>query len=69
MQIEAGGEVIITQLFYDVERFIKFEKDCRSLGIQCPIVPGTTVAWLHRSRVIFYSLPLVKSAQLVPKSC
>ncbi|KAK9806544.1 hypothetical protein WJX73_009540 [Symbiochloris irregularis] len=39
-KIDAGGEVIITQLFYDVERFLKFEKDCRSIGIKCPIVPG-----------------------------
>ena len=39
-QIEAGAEVIITQLFYDVERFLKFVQDCRSIGITCPIVPG-----------------------------
>ena len=40
VQIEAGAEVIITQLFYDVERFVKFVKDCRGLGITVPIVPG-----------------------------
>ncbi|CAL5228752.1 g11938 [Coccomyxa viridis] len=39
-KIEAGGEVIITQLFYDVDRFVKFVKDCRGLGITVPIVPG-----------------------------
>ena len=39
-QIDAGGEVVITQLFYDVERFLKFVKDCRSIGITCPIIPG-----------------------------
>ncbi len=41
LQIEAGGEVIITQLFYDVDRFVKFVKDCRGLGITVPIIPGT----------------------------
>jgi len=40
VQIEAGAEVIITQLFYDVERFVKFVKDCRGLGITVPIIPG-----------------------------
>ena len=32
--------MVITQLFYDVERFFKFVKDCRSIGIDCPIIPG-----------------------------
>lgn len=32
--------MIITQLFYDVDRFLKFVKDCRSIGISAPIVPG-----------------------------
>ena len=40
MQVDAGAQVIITQLFYDVEKFIKFVKDCRALGIECPIIPG-----------------------------
>ena len=40
LQIEAGAEIIITQLFYDVDRFLKFVKDCRGLGITVPIVPG-----------------------------
>eukprot|EP01024_Parvocaulis_polyphysoides_P015679 TRINITY_DN16910_c0_g1_i4.p1 TRINITY_DN16910_c0_g1~~TRINITY_DN16910_c0_g1_i4.p1 ORF type:complete len:592 (-),score=107.47 TRINITY_DN16910_c0_g1_i4:157-1746(-) len=39
-KIDAGGELIITQLFYDVERFLQFVKDVRSLGIDVPIVPG-----------------------------
>ena len=39
-QIEAGGELIVTQLFYDVDIFFKFVKDCRSAGISVPILPG-----------------------------
>ena len=42
LQVEAGAQVIITQLFYDVEKFIKFCKDCRALGIECPIIPGAS---------------------------
>jgi methylenetetrahydrofolate reductase (NADPH) len=32
--------VIVTQLFYDVELFLKFVDDCRDIGITVPIVPG-----------------------------
>ena len=39
-QIDAGGDVIVTQLFYDVDIFLQFVDDCRSVGIECPIVPG-----------------------------
>jgi 5,10-methylenetetrahydrofolate reductase len=40
LQIDAGGDFIITQLFYRVERFLQFVEDCRSIGITCPILPG-----------------------------
>ena len=40
LQIEAGGEFIVTQLFYDTSKFLKFVEDCRAIGITCPILPG-----------------------------
>jgi methylenetetrahydrofolate reductase (NADPH) len=40
-KIDAGADFIITQLFYDTTLFLKFVKDCRTLGINCPIIPGT----------------------------
>ncbi|XP_051118212.1 probable methylenetetrahydrofolate reductase [Andrographis paniculata] len=39
-KVDAGGEVIVTQLFYDTDIFLKFVHDCRQIGITCPIVPG-----------------------------
>lgn len=39
-KIEAGGDMVITQLFFDPQLFLQFVKDCRSLGITCPILPG-----------------------------
>lgn len=42
-QVEAGGEMIISQLFYDVDLFVKFVKDCRSKGITVPILPGACI--------------------------
>ena len=41
--MDAGGEIVVTQLFYDVEVFLKFVKDCRSIGIEVPIIPGGTL--------------------------
>ncbi len=38
--MDAGADLVVTQLFYDVERFIQYEKDCRSVGIEGPIIPG-----------------------------
>jgi methylenetetrahydrofolate reductase (NADPH) len=39
-KIDAGGDFIVTQLFYDTKRFLNFVKDCRALGITAPILPG-----------------------------
>ncbi|CAF3418989.1 unnamed protein product [Rotaria socialis] len=39
-KIDCGADFIITQLFFQAETFIKFESDCRSIGIKCPIIPG-----------------------------
>lgn len=39
-KVDAGGQVIITQLFYDSDVFLTFEKDCRDAGIHAPILPG-----------------------------
>lgn len=39
-KVEAGADFIITQLFYDVDIFLKFVKDCKAAGINAPILPG-----------------------------
>lgn len=39
-KIDCGGNVVITQLFYDNADFFRFREECRRLGIEAPIVPG-----------------------------
>ncbi|KAK1312249.1 putative methylenetetrahydrofolate reductase [Acorus calamus] len=39
-KVDAGADLIVTQLFYDTDIFLKFVNDCRQIGISCPIVPG-----------------------------
>lgn len=37
---EAGAEYVVTQMFFDNERFFEFERKCRENGITIPIIPG-----------------------------
>ncbi|KAF8559704.1 MTHFR-domain-containing protein [Imleria badia] len=39
-KVDAGAEFIVTQLFYDSDRFIEWTKKVRSKGITVPIIPG-----------------------------
>jgi len=37
---DAGGDVVVTQLFYDNADFFRFRDRCAAIGIRQPIVPG-----------------------------
>ena len=39
-KVEAGADVVITQLFYDNRDFFAFRRRYREAGIQVPLVPG-----------------------------
>ncbi len=37
---DAGGHVVVTQLFYDNADFFRFRDRCNAIGITAPLVPG-----------------------------
>ena len=39
-QVDAGADLIITQMFFEVKTFIKFVEDCQRYGINVPIIPA-----------------------------
>jgi methylenetetrahydrofolate reductase (NADPH) len=42
-KIDAGASFVITQMFFDNECFFRFEKSCRKVGIDVPLIPGIKV--------------------------
>ena len=39
-KVDAGGDVVITQLFYDNTDFFEFQTRCERIGVKVPLVPG-----------------------------
>lgn len=49
-KVDAGASRVITQFFFDNERYMRFVEGARAHGIWCPIVPG--IVPIHNFRQI-----------------
>lgn len=51
-KVDAGADIIVTQLFYDNADYFRFVEKCKAKGIDIPIVPGilpvTNLAQIQR---------------------
>ncbi|KAJ4475679.1 methylenetetrahydrofolate reductase-domain-containing protein [Lentinula aciculospora] len=50
-KVNAGADFIITQLFYDEDRFISWFKNVRDIGINVPVLPGIMPIQTYQSFV------------------
>ncbi|KAA0154576.1 hypothetical protein FNF27_02305 [Cafeteria roenbergensis] len=39
-KVDAGSDFIITQFFYDVDRYLEFDRRCKAAGITAEMLPG-----------------------------
>lgn len=39
-KVDAGADIVVTQLFYDNDDFYRFRDTCQAAGIEIPIIPG-----------------------------
>ena len=71
-KVDAGADYIVTQLFYDNEKYFQFVKNCREMGIDVPIIPGlkpiTTKAQLRNLPRIF-NIDIPEDLNLEIQSC
>lgn len=64
-KVDAGSDFIITQLFFEADTFLKFVRDCRQIGISCPIIPGILPIQAYQSLQNIAKLSKLKVPQKI----
>ena len=52
-KVDAGASYIVTQMFFDTNKFCRFRDECRKTGITVPIIPGIKpISALHDLKLL-----------------
>jgi len=68
-KVEAGADYIVTQMFFDNERYFRYVDACRAAGIEVPIIPGIKILSSARQlttipRVFYVDIPEALSQEV-----
>lgn len=55
-KVDAGAEYIVTQMFFDNQKFFEFERQCREMDINVPIIPGLKAFTTQRQLTVLPSI-------------
>ncbi len=69
-KIDAGGEYIMTQMFFDNQKFFDYVKTCNTMGVQVPIIPGLKPITSKKQltvlpRIFHVDIPLELSSEIL----
>ncbi|MBK7375872.1 MAG: methylenetetrahydrofolate reductase [Chitinophagaceae bacterium] len=70
MKVDMGADYVVTQMFYDNEKFFAFVKACREAGINVPIIPGLKPIYSVNQltmlpKVFHIDLPVALSSEIL----
>lgn len=71
-KIDAGGQYIVTQMFFDNQKYFEFVDKCRKAGITVPIVPGIKpIGFMSQVDVLpkIFSLQLPQALEQALRKC
>jgi methylenetetrahydrofolate reductase (NADPH) len=71
-KVDAGASFVVTQLFFQNERYFEFIERARAIGVHCPIIPGimpvTNFAQIQRfAKLCGASIPQALREELEPR--